>query len=414
MISSSRGLINPEEEITAKKWGVTLTVDLGGTCSKSNHARLIFEGISKKNTHFYRVAHLTGIGTGFKPKPGCSMGKTKEGIVEISDPKDRELFKPKFAKKTPTWIVSKEKIEYLMHEIEMEKGREVPFNICGSNSIFSKPTEIYNIYDKDLAAIKKENEDLFMCLCDSAKNDGKCTGMSQKKFDETIAIVIKKCMIHQDYSYSDLIKLVNTSVERNSQYQDSCFTWARSNLKKIDIDMPCGGLERLIAVTTLYVKDNAHAKLQPGNHKIKESSNKCSIENLGASKPVFEKHVTYDLNRDQRTEDWKVLEKKVKINNVARKSAGIATCAGVLSFWVLGATAVPVIGLVAVPIGVIGFLTTAVLGTLGEESLKNKHHKLVKEKRGMNQPGNKNWDALEKIKEDTSDSVDISFDVSSL
>lgn len=375
---SNQGLINPTALITSNKWGVTVTVD-----PYKNHARLIFEGIENDN-YFYLVAHLNGT---CNIDSGCYLGYSRKATVNLSEPLPRERFRALFAKKSPTWLASKEKINNLILDIKREQGQEVPFNICGDKSIASQPTEVYYIYNEVLGAIKNQDASLFIALCDSAQNDGKCTGMSAENFD--LAIINTLRAINPDLQasnlrYSDLIQLINTSIERHSQYQDNCFTWTLRKLKKIGVETPVGILGKIASFTRLYIRHNPNDEVQPIECN---TGNGLNYHVQTFPREAFSaKYVTYNTTRDIRTEEWKVLEKKLLINETQRVSAEMATIAGLAALG-LGALTL------AVPIA-LGGIGCAILGLAADSQLLEKRHDLVDEKVGMNQPGNKNWDSI--------------------
>lgn len=301
--------INPLAILTPEKWGVTITLDKGYI-----HARLIFEGVENDN-YFYRVAHLAGA-----------------GCVEISEPQPRERYRQMFVKKSPTYLASQDLVNHLINEIRKEQGHEVPFNMCGNKSIFSQPNEVYHIYDELLAAIKNQDPHLFICLCDSAGNQGKYTGMSQQKFNESIAQALLSINPHfpvGDFSYRDLVQLINTSVEYHSQYQDNCFTWARGKLTKIGAEISDDILEKILTLPRLYVTNNPSNELQA----IECDANILFKTQRMQREPFYERFVTYDKDRDKRSEDWKilaqredwkVLEKKITNTSLVKECSEIS------------------------------------------------------------------------------------------
>ena len=255
---ANASLINPGVILTTDRWGVTLTSDPG-----SFHARLVFEGVKEVNYaphHFYRVAHLCGP-SGSNIVEGCFLGKTYKGIVQIQRKKAAAVFQTNFSKKTQTWVVARDKIERLIKEIKKEVGKETPFNICGNKSIFSKPSEVIEIYNPLLAEIKKCDPNLFLHLFDSAQNGGECTGMNREAFDGAIATVQRSINAPNQLGYSQLIELVSRFTVKVCKYQDNCFTWCRDNLERIDIKMCDTKLEQFISITTLYATHRPEERL---------------------------------------------------------------------------------------------------------------------------------------------------------
>jgi hypothetical protein len=142
-------------------------------------------------------------------------------MVAVSKPNAREKFKLTYRNKTETWVKSRAKIEALIKEVKKERKKEVPFNILGNRSIFSKPVEIFNIYDTTLLKLQKQNPVLFLHLCDSVENGGEPTGMSKENFDLAIAILddISTC-----WNYTNLIQLIKTATIKLEEKQNNCFT----------------------------------------------------------------------------------------------------------------------------------------------------------------------------------------------
>lgn len=370
MITNS-SLINPSAMLDANKWGVTLTVDKWDV-----HARLIFEGVENDN-YFYQIAHLMGPGS-----PGIVEAcMPMKGCVHISEPHGRERFRSNYAKKSPTWIASKERIQNLISEIQREQGQETPFHICGNESILSRALDVFHIYNPVLAAIKNQDPYLFISLYDSAQNDGKYTGMNEENFNSSIASTFAAIGVNT-LSYADLIQLVNTSVEKHSLSQDSCFTWSLRKLKKIGVEMPEGVLKKIVYVTRFYITHNPDEDIQPI-----ECDPDITLDVQRFQREAFyEKYVTYATERDKRTHDYKMLEHKVEINDLQRLSIEGITVFGV-------ACAALCLGPITAVVSGVGIVGMA----FGFESkLLATRNNLIDEKVGMNQLGNKNWDSLKK------------------
>ena len=313
--------------LTTEKWGVTLTKDNGDF-----HARLVFEGVREKKGYFFRRAHLMGpsrcnsllgCANGIRI---CLAGKSVLGVVAIDEePKDKEEFKAKYSKKTQTWLVSRDKIEALIKEIEAEVGKESPFNICGNKSVFAKPVEVIDIYHPLLAKIKKHDQKLFLCLYDSAQNLGLCTGMSREEFDGAISAVAKKIVVPlcyleppilliylrylRDLNYPNLIKLTSAFTKAQDMYQNSCFTWARGNLEKLGIELTEHMVERIVSVTALYVKYKPCEEVSGDLSLVVAEKHKNGEEKMPPN--LCERFVTYDVRRDKRAEVWKMIQKTV-------------------------------------------------------------------------------------------------------
>ena len=321
---TAQSLLNPNVMLTTEKWGVTLTKD-----NKGFHARLVFEGVDEKG-YFFRRTHLMGpshcdtllgCANGIRI---CLAGQSAVGVVAIDEEPQRvEEFTAKYSKKTQTWLVSRDKIEALIKEIEAEVGKESPFNICGNKSVFSKPVEVIDIYHPLLAQIKKHDQKLFLCLYDSAQNLGLCTGVSRKEFDEAISevatkIVVPLCYLMppillnylrylRDLDYPNLIKLTFVFTKAQNMYQNSCFTWARGNLEKLGIELTDHMVERIVSVTALYVKYKPHEKASEDLSLVVAEKHKYGEEKMPLN--LCERFVTYDVRRDKRAEVWKMIQK---------------------------------------------------------------------------------------------------------
>lgn len=333
-------LLNPNVMLTIEKWGVTLTKD-----PKGFHARLVFEGVREKEGYFFRIAHLMGpshcdtllgCANGIRI---CLAGKSAIGVVAIDeDSRDKEEFKAKYSKKTQTWLVSRDKIEALIKEIEAEVGKESPFNICGNKSVFAKPVEVIDIYHPLLAKIKKHDQKLFLCLYDSAQNLGLCTGMSRKEFDEAISEVAKKIVVPlccleplillnylrylRDLNYPNLIKLTSAFTKAQDMYQNSCFTWARGNLEKLGIELTDHMVERIVSVTALYVKYKPCEEVSGDLSLVVAEKHKNGEEKMPLN--LCERFVTYDVRRDKRAEVWKMIQKNLFVEGINYGLSGSA------------------------------------------------------------------------------------------
>lgn len=325
MISSS---VNKQTMISHENWAVTLTCDIG-----TFHAKLVFEGMGDETpeSHFYQIAHLTG-NKGFNPfgERGCFSdgfcGLNNVGSVELSEKKGCNGFKKNYRKKSETWVCSKEKIETLLLKISNEQKSGVPFHICGNKSMFSKDAEIFEIYDQVLGEIKKQDEGLFLALYDSVQNGGECTGMSREGFDKSISKTLKAVnayIITDDLSYLDLIERVKTSARKLDQSQQNCFTWARGKLQELDIELNDLDFQNVISITTLMAKYNPDEDIAPCDCFDKCVVKKASEEeNIG---DVYERFFTYNTNRDKRTEEWKVIERKSSANQKISRAAQVSS-----------------------------------------------------------------------------------------
>lgn len=408
MITSVPSIMDANVGLNWENWAVTLTCDKG----RSFHARLVFEGFETPDlsTHFYQVADLKGL-DGFNSceHQGCSFGKSGVGVVHLTDKKSKERFKAQYRKKTETWVVSSDKIRNLIEKIGRESQRETPFQICGSKSIFAKKAEIFEIYDQDLGEISKENRDLFLRLYDSSQNSGECTGMSREDFDIAISKVLVATDRHfstHDLRYPDLIDRVKNFTEKLDKSQHSCFTWARENLETLGIILMDNQFESLISITTFYA-----------TRRAEEITNHCAC--IVEREPVtsrwdgynlYERFVSFETNRDKRTEDWKVIESKSKLTNItANVFNGIST----LSF----ATMVPILvgapvllitaPFVAIP-AFMGSFAVGVVAGVSHGFLKRKQTKLlddISRNRALNQSGN-NISNVSQIRENIFTKVD--------
>jgi hypothetical protein len=390
MISS---LMNSNISITQDSWAVTLTCDKHKSLTtKTFHTRIFFEGLRDKNdlsSYFYRIAHLKAL---------CTAGPSSIGIVDLQNEKNiREQFQVTFRAKTETWKVSRVKIEALIKELAKEHSKETPFHICGAKSLFAKKAEIFEIYDELLGKVYQENAALFLRLYDSAQNGGECTGMSQIEFDQAIAKVqtsINSPLATQ-LTYQFLITRVRDFVEKLDTSQNNCLTWAREQLGKLGIKLKDNQLESIISITTLYAKYKPEENI-PLCKTCIDSKAEENIPNIDSKaeenipkkwedRQMYERFVTYDVNRDCRTEEWKPIEKQSRINkNVAKASVivqftgftltHVATIGGIAAC-VLGA---PVVVIPAVTVYTVGF-TGFLAGTLIHGIMKDKQNKLIQD-----------------------------------
>ncbi|MGZ3633994.1 MAG: hypothetical protein ACXWM7_06915 [Parachlamydiaceae bacterium] len=295
--------------------------------------------------------------------------------------------------------MTRHKIESLINEIEEEHGNETPFQICGNKSLFAKQAEIYEIYSEVLGEIKKQDTHLFLRLYDSAQNGGQCTGMSREAFDQAISkalVAIKQYRPLGDYGYNTLIYMVRAYSRKLDRTQHSCFTWAREKLGTIGIKLADNQLEGIISITTLYATHKPNQKTSECKSCIILET-KTEEAKKYEGKKLYARFVTYDLNRDQRTEEWKIVEKQSIRNHRLSRVADAVTNISMLACTVFApmasvcfvAPAAPIVAL-----SVSGLILSFGIGIAsGEirEGLRQKQSSLyysAHTKKHLTQPGN--------------------------
>lgn len=383
-------LMDPSVMITHKKWGVTMTCDI-----PNFHARLFFEGLKDEgdpDSYFFQVAHLTGP-TNFSCNGGpCRFEMSSVGSVDLSTEYERDDFKIRYRKKTQTWLRIREDIETLIHNIKQQVGKEVPFNICGRKSIFSKPVEIFEICDPLVAEIKKQSEILFLHLYDSAQNNGHYTGMSGESFTEAIAEVFKginKYIIAETPSYEELVGKVFTATKVLQEHQNSCASWGIETLETVGIRVEDVALDKLLTVTTYYTKYEP-GEIVPSEQNI-DLSNEGNL--ISKKERVYERYVCYDIQRDKRTYTWQVLDDKYRTGKSLTIAGAVLLPVGALS--AIAATIVSIMCPILLPFALTG-IGAAVAGFLapgagmlgGGISMQKATLEEAKTTEGATQPGN--------------------------
>lgn len=207
--------------------------------------------------------------------------------------------------------------------------------------------------------------------------------MSREAFEKAIAKISKELAINQ-LTYSDLIGKVKNHAKKLDASQHNCFTWARSKLLELKINVVDLDFESIISVTTLMAKYNPEDDVPPCDclDKLMLSVNK-------EERIIVERFVTYNTNRDKRTYDWKIIERKATLNHVVAEVADIT-----------GMVRVALI--VAAPLTIAaGPLALAVMATGGvcaltmkiaRDAMIESHNILraISEQKKFNQPGNSN------------------------
>lgn len=348
-------IITPRAQIDENNWCVTLV------CGKNKgirgcHAKLIFETYSKK--YSAKIAELT-------VREGVFKNYFTNSLVGFTEFRklDRDEFKNNFNKKTATWIVTKDRICGLIKKIKDDSDKEYPFRIYGGNSIFSSTVETYDIKDILLAELEICDKDLFLRLQDSAENEGKCTGMTLDEFEKSIdsAVELMKlkindikdkdekecgkplskkeneflCFLEKEfekglkYDYKFFINLISKNkISRNDLHQHNCFTWARSHLRSIGIELEESKLStvgsKIFSVSEIYIRYPAQGDGEVINLTGRISSVECKTEECTSSKETsIYRHVTYKSKRDKRTETWKRIEREAKKADYYTKASSI-------------------------------------------------------------------------------------------
>jgi hypothetical protein len=64
------------------------------------------------------------------------LGQSAKGFVDIEEEKSADRFQAKYSKRTPTWLVSRDKIEALIEEIKAEVAKNLRSISVGINRFF--------------------------------------------------------------------------------------------------------------------------------------------------------------------------------------------------------------------------------------------------------------------------------------
>jgi len=270
MISS---LMTPCAKISDEKWCVTAVKR-----RTDNHALLVFEGIDSFGERFVKIAHFMGKGGRSisetvdkvfgkecskriggvvdEIKKGTCLSLRKIGNIDI-EKKEVHKFKNIFyGSKTPTWILTKEKVDALIKKIESEKGKSYPFHFGGKTSFLSKTAEAYDIYDPLFGKLAEENEDLFLKLYDSYCNEQNPTGMTEEAFDKVISKTLDVLRTEDpelfedgvEYNYSYFMQLFEKEEIASKELEEhNCFTWAKHQLSYLGIELGETGIFKTIS-----------------------------------------------------------------------------------------------------------------------------------------------------------------------
>lgn len=182
-------------------------------------------------------------------------------------------------------------------------------------------------------------------LYDSAQNESKYTGRSKKEFDKSIQRVIESIREtssellpeEEECDYNYLVRLFSDAVNESRLEQQSCFTWARKHLKSIDIDLPSAKIEakvsRVISITHFQTE-----------HKMEETETFVSLvgkEKEALKEPEEDQEgkklekviVSYETNRDTKTEAWKQIKSSLTINDIGLKAGLGLSVVGGAGMW---------------------------------------------------------------------------------
>ncbi len=320
-------LITPCARITPENWAVTMVKD-DGCC----HARILFEGVEDSGEQFVQMAHFSGEKS-LSQKIQCFFYHGI-GRVEMSKKWQKYDFKiDKYSSKTTTWIFSRDKIERLMKKIQGESGKAHPFFIAGKTSLLAKSAETYDLHDPILGELAKKDKGLFLKLYDSYCNEKKPTGMKEDEFNTVIAKIFDED-IQYDYQY--FMRLFEQEkVTSKDTMEDSCFTWAKRQLKYLEIELEetktFKGFAKIISVTSLQVFHRIQAD---GEYLVVDMTGDDSpMANIPMElEPISHRTVTHEKHRDKRTEAFKnVDEERKKISTKVRLGIG-ASLAGLFVY----------------------------------------------------------------------------------
>lgn len=373
MSAQYNSLINPSAKIDINQWGITLVADHAQGINILNvcHAKLYFEGFNKENEYFIQQAHLKGSNERNSLWRNVNLlAQNKIGTVHLGREIRRENFEINFTKKTQTWVTTKEKISNLIATIESESKKPYPFVFCGSQSVFAKEVETYNIYSPLLSEIGVINKNLFLKLYDSAENECKCTGMTEEEFNKSINETIESIRKSKsnllepkkEYNYKCLVELFKDDlVKQEKILQQSCFTWAKKHLKSIGVDLEDFPCNKCISITrlstTLFIEDDQVIYLE-------QTTNDGKIVAIDDKKKLLDRVVTYKSDRDRRTESYKEISSNIKKNEIGRTAGIVTTAVGVTGFWggVFGSVACAFGAVAAAPFVLPAVATVGVLG----------------------------------------------------
>lgn len=338
MIEQYHGLLNPSSNLDLNNWGATIVCDNKG----SNHARIVFEMINIENTHspehFFRIAQLCGTKITDLKNLKKTSGDIKNiaqrsqiGKVILDEKKSFEKFKPyKCSRKSPTYIATREKIEALIEEIQDEADKGYPFNLAGRRSFLARNADLFKICDPLLAEIESVDQDLFIRLYDSVKNECLPTGMGEKEFSKRISDSIETIRkINPDvltegveYDYEYLLGLFDEEmIFQITVRQQSCFTWAKMKLESIGVEFKDLKMDKIISITRVHLKNHMEEDVLPF-----QVDDKNPVTIRKREKKTIKHSITYDVDRDRRTET------KKKIDNLNKKEDALLIAGSVSGF----------------------------------------------------------------------------------
>jgi hypothetical protein len=357
---------------------------------KDRHGMILIEYENKDENYMRLVVDLT-TDKSCNPynemfRQGCQFGLDSIGRINLRSFNDYDQMN--IARKSESFILSKEKIEAFLENVKKRNGVDHPFCVLGVHSIKNATAQVVKIHDPLLEAINRANHTLFKNLYDSMKNNGLPTGMDKKQFDQEIEKTmvkiatippddnshekkigqIKKYVKNVDIKNIDLsldfdglmqLMKEKTSDDKDVQ-QDNCCTFAEKELNKIGIDMPKGFFD--VAVSDPHSRaDHRKDSVLPVSDDLSELENEYYNVNPTDildenEEKLYGQHVNYNRRRSNTPEVIKnaLKDAKSNVNNAITTTVEASM-----------ACLTPLVCLPFVPSKIQPIITTACIGAAG-------------------------------------------------
>ncbi len=169
--SCFRSQIDHSKEISLDIWSVSILIDnKPGRLNRllNHHAYLIIEGFSIEGK-FWQKAHLMGPGTfgDVRVIRDCYSGFSNNGVIQLTSKKYGYFDLSECRLNRQTWVVSKEKIEKMLLQIQWEQNHPeaTPFRFLGEKSFVSMKREFVDTRHPQLIEMENRDKKGFKELC---------------------------------------------------------------------------------------------------------------------------------------------------------------------------------------------------------------------------------------------------------
>lgn len=264
--------------LSDEQWAVTMIRK-----RRNNHAMLIVEGTTN-NVVFKKMGHLTGALSwvrGDCAQNGSKCLYSRQGIVRTKDWSKIEI---EYGSKSETWTVSRDKAEKMWARIILEEQDYTlnqgkipqPFSILGNRSIFSSDYKSYEISNRELEGLLKDNPNMFEEVVEMSQQPTETMESTidryknKRRFEvatygtsfllvDGIYKLIVYCKDQEKQELEKikrLIKLAKEYVREHVLRPNNCFTWAREKLRMVDVHMKEKPIDKLVSMTSFYCKSN--------------------------------------------------------------------------------------------------------------------------------------------------------------